>query len=247
MHCARCAGSRARAGRGRGRSISTRATIRDGCASHRGRSAVWRRPGHGAQGRAAARVRLRAAAASARRVAARVYLGADGVGSIRAWRVEARGWPGLILVAGRYEGVDERFIEHEIDEQWSIGDYVLSGGELPALVVIDAIARLLPGALGVRSPRSRSRSRTAAGLAALHAAGERRRSYGARGVGVGRPCGHSALAIATGAGPYVVAAARVAGAARHERGRAGAFGRIQDRACAAHGRQSGHHADEGRQ
>ena len=53
-----------------------------------------------------------------------------------------RWWP------GRYEGVDERFIEREIDEQWSIGDYVLSGGELPALVVIDAIARLLPGTLG---------------------------------------------------------------------------------------------------
>jgi tRNA (guanine37-N1)-methyltransferase len=52
------------------------------------------------------------------------------------------------LVAGRYEGVDERFIESETDEQWSIGDYVLSGGELPALVVIDAIARLLPGTLG---------------------------------------------------------------------------------------------------
>ncbi len=61
---------------------------------------------------------------------------------------EARDWPGLILVAGRYEGVDERFIEREIDEQWSIGDYVLTGGELPALVVIDAIARLLPGTLG---------------------------------------------------------------------------------------------------
>ncbi len=61
---------------------------------------------------------------------------------------EARDWPGLVLVAGRYEGVDERFIEHEIDEQWSIGDYVLTGGELPALVVIDAIARLMPGTLG---------------------------------------------------------------------------------------------------
>jgi tRNA (guanine37-N1)-methyltransferase len=61
---------------------------------------------------------------------------------------EASGWPGLILVAGRYEGVDERFIDAETDDQWSIGDYVLSGGELPALVVIDAIARLLPGVLG---------------------------------------------------------------------------------------------------
>ncbi len=56
--------------------------------------------------------------------------------------------PGLVLVAGRYEGVDERIAEALVDEELSIGDYVLSGGELPALVVIDAVARLLPGALG---------------------------------------------------------------------------------------------------
>ena len=55
--------------------------------------------------------------------------------------------PALVLVAGRYEGVDERLIETEVDEEWSIGDYVLSGGELPALVMIDALARLIPGAL----------------------------------------------------------------------------------------------------
>ena len=78
----------------------------------------------------------------------RVYLGADGRRFDQARAREASGWPGLVLVAGRYEGVDERFIERETDEQWSIGDYVLSGGELPALVVIDAIARLLPGTLG---------------------------------------------------------------------------------------------------
>ncbi|MCK9237593.1 MAG: tRNA (guanosine(37)-N1)-methyltransferase TrmD [Thiopseudomonas sp.] len=53
----------------------------------------------------------------------------------------------LILIAGRYEGIDERFIEAHVDEEWSIGDYVLSGGELPAMVLIDAITRLLPGAL----------------------------------------------------------------------------------------------------
>jgi len=56
--------------------------------------------------------------------------------------------PRLILVAGRYEGVDERFIEAEVDAEWSIGDYVLSGGELAAMVLIDAITRLQPGALG---------------------------------------------------------------------------------------------------
>ena len=54
----------------------------------------------------------------------------------------------LVLVAGRYEGVDERFIQMEVDEEWSIGDYVLSGGELPAMVVMDALTRHLPGALG---------------------------------------------------------------------------------------------------
>ncbi len=54
----------------------------------------------------------------------------------------------LILVCGRYEGVDERLIESEVDEEWSIGDYVLSGGELAAAVMIDAVVRLLPGVLG---------------------------------------------------------------------------------------------------
>ena len=56
--------------------------------------------------------------------------------------------PKLVLVAGRYEGVDERLIERKIDEEISIGDYVLSGGELPALVLIDAVVRQLPGVLG---------------------------------------------------------------------------------------------------
>ena len=56
--------------------------------------------------------------------------------------------PGFILLAGRYEGVDERLIDAYVDEEWSIGDYVLSGGELPAMVLIDAVIRLLPGVLG---------------------------------------------------------------------------------------------------
>jgi tRNA (guanine37-N1)-methyltransferase len=54
----------------------------------------------------------------------------------------------LVLVAGRYEGIDERVIEAVVDEEISIGDYVLSGGELPAMVLMDAVIRLLPGALG---------------------------------------------------------------------------------------------------
>lgn len=56
--------------------------------------------------------------------------------------------PAMILVAGRYEGIDERFIEATVDQEWSIGDYVLSGGELGAMVMIDGITRLLPGTLG---------------------------------------------------------------------------------------------------
>jgi len=54
----------------------------------------------------------------------------------------------LIFIAGRYEGIDERLIESDIDEEWSVGDYILSGGELPAMNVIDAVARFVPGVLG---------------------------------------------------------------------------------------------------
>ena len=54
----------------------------------------------------------------------------------------------LILIAGRYEGIDERLIQLEVDEEWSVGDYVLSGGEIPAMVLLDALIRQIPGALG---------------------------------------------------------------------------------------------------
>jgi tRNA (guanine37-N1)-methyltransferase len=70
--------------------------------------------------------------------------------------------PHIILLAGRYEGIDERLIESQIDEEWSIGDYVLSGGEIPAMVLIDAITRLLPGALG--NTESAQRDSFGAGL-----------------------------------------------------------------------------------
>lgn len=56
--------------------------------------------------------------------------------------------PGLVLIAGRYKGVDERVREKVVDEEISIGDYILSGGEIPAMVVVDAVVRLLPGVLG---------------------------------------------------------------------------------------------------
>ncbi|KYK74203.1 tRNA (guanine-N1)-methyltransferase [Aggregatibacter actinomycetemcomitans serotype e str. SA2149] len=54
----------------------------------------------------------------------------------------------LILLCGRYEGIDERLIETVVDEEWSVGDYVLTGGELPAMTLIDAVARFIPGVLG---------------------------------------------------------------------------------------------------
>lgn len=53
----------------------------------------------------------------------------------------------FIFICGRYEGIDERIIQKHVDEEWSVGDYVLSGGELPAMIIIDAVARLLPGVL----------------------------------------------------------------------------------------------------
>jgi tRNA (guanine37-N1)-methyltransferase len=77
-----------------------------------------------------------------------VYLGADGSPFTQNKARELALEPGLILLAGRYEGIDERVVTTEIDDTISIGDYVLSGGELPALVIIDAVARLLPGVLG---------------------------------------------------------------------------------------------------
>lgn len=65
--------------------------------------------------------------------------------------------PRLILVSGRYEGVDQRFIDHRVDREISIGDYILTGGELPAMVLIDAVARHIPGALGdEQSPEEES-------------------------------------------------------------------------------------------
>ncbi len=77
-----------------------------------------------------------------------IYMGADGAPLTQAKVAELAVLPGLVLLAGRYEGVDERLLATEVDETISIGDYVLSGGELPALVLIDAVVRTLPGVLG---------------------------------------------------------------------------------------------------
>ena len=77
-----------------------------------------------------------------------VYLSPQGHRLTQALAVSLSSEEALVLVAGRYEGIDERVIESAVDEEISIGDYVLSGGELPAMVLMDAVIRLLPGALG---------------------------------------------------------------------------------------------------
>lgn len=77
------------------------------------------------------------------------YLSPQGRRFDQTYGVElAEQYDNILLVTGRYEGIDERLIDKEIDEELSIGDYVLSGGEIAAMVVIDVITRLLPGALG---------------------------------------------------------------------------------------------------
>ena len=76
-----------------------------------------------------------------------VYLSPQGQPFTQAKSRELAGRPRLILLAGRYEGVDQRFVDAHIDEEISLGDYVLSGGELPAATVIDAVVRLLDGVL----------------------------------------------------------------------------------------------------
>ena len=91
---------------------------------------------------------IRAACARLPAGSLRVCLSAQGERFTQAHARALAERPGLLLVAGRYEGMDERVIELGIDRELSVGDYVLSGGELPALTVIDALARLLPGVLG---------------------------------------------------------------------------------------------------
>ncbi len=91
---------------------------------------------------------IRAAHARVPAGSPRIYLSAQGEVLGQKLAQELSELPGFVLVAGRYEGLDERVIELGIDREVSIGDYVLSGGELPALVLIDAVARLIPGALG---------------------------------------------------------------------------------------------------
>ena len=117
--------------------------------------------------------------------AARAAQGASGIAATRTIYLSPAGEPlthdavmalaaspGCVLLAGRYEGIDERLLEREVDAEVSIGDFVVSGGELPALLLIDAIVRQLPGALNdADSAQQDSFARRPARLPALHAAG----------------------------------------------------------------------------
>lgn len=87
-------------------------------------------------------------AESAARPARVIYMSPQGQPFTQAKAQHLADCGSVVLLAGRYEGIDERIIDLAVDEEWSMGDYVLSGGELPAMTVIDAVARLIPGVLG---------------------------------------------------------------------------------------------------
>ena len=93
------------------------------------------------------RAALAAAQAAAATPASVVYLSPQGSRLTQARVAQFAQMPRLLLLCGRYEGVDERLLEHAVDEEISLGDFVLSGGELAAAVVLDAVGRLLPGVL----------------------------------------------------------------------------------------------------
>ena len=105
----------------------------------------------------------------------RVYLSPQGQVFDQAMAKRLAALPGIIFLAGRYEGIDERLIETHIDEEISLGDFVLSGGEIAAMAVVDAVVRLLPGVLGDdESAMQDSFIGRAAGPSALHASGSYR-------------------------------------------------------------------------
>ncbi|HUW98857.1 MAG TPA: tRNA (guanosine(37)-N1)-methyltransferase TrmD [Acidiferrobacter sp.] len=119
--------------------------------AHDRRRTVDDRPYGGGPGMVLMAAPLQAAIAAARRNRAAVrvaYLSPAGRVLDHAAVMEIADRPGLVLLAGRYEGIDERVMSAAVDEEWSIGDYVLSGGEAAAAVMIDAVVRQLPGVLG---------------------------------------------------------------------------------------------------
>ena len=173
-----------------------------------GRPAVRRRRRHGAEAGAdvpGRRVDLGAAGPEPAKV---VLLSAQGPLFDQRTARRLSELDEVLLICGRYEGVDERVAEHLADEEISIGNYVLSGGELAAAVVVDAVARLIPGVLGnEESSRNESFASDVARLSALHAAGRVSRLEGAGGAARRQSRGDRAVAPRGGAGEDAPAAA----------------------------------------
>ena len=120
--------------------------------------------------------------------------------------------PALVLLAGRYEGVDERLIGRQVDYEISIGDYVLSGGELAAMVLIDCLVRQMPGVLG--DPESASQDSFVSGIAGfspIHAAGDISGKCRAGSFDVRQSCQNQALAFTAVAGQDMAEATGFAG------------------------------------
>jgi tRNA (guanine-N1)-methyltransferase len=136
-----------------------------------------------------------------------VYLSPQGQRLTQAKVRELAGHERLVLLCGRYEGVDERLLETEVDEELSIGDYVLSGGELAAAVVVDAVARLQEGALNDAGSAAQDSF-------ALHPAGRARAGQRPAGPAVGQPRGDRPLAPDGVPGPDLAPEARPAGRGR---------------------------------
>ena len=173
--------------------------------------------------------------------AARTALGEAGVATPRVVCLTPQGEPlrharvatlateeGLILVAGRYEAIDERVIDREVDLEIAVGDFVVSGGELPALLLIDAVVRQLPGVLN--DAQSRLEESFVDGLLDCphytRPVGYRGRG-GAVGAAFRRPRGGCKVAAQAGTWPDVAAAAGFADTSGLERSGSGLAGRIQ--------------------
>ena len=143
----------------------------------------------------------------------RVYLSPRGRTLNQRVVEELAGEEELALLCGHYEGVDQRALDAVIDEELSIGDYVLTGGELGALVVIDAVARLVPGVLG-SDESSEDESFTTGlleGIPSVHPARRLSGREGARGASGRQPRRHHRLAAGTVAGADAPKTARIAG------------------------------------
>jgi hypothetical protein len=114
------------------------------------------------------------------RIARVIYLSPQGAPLTQPKLHELAGGPPILLVCGRYEGIDQRVLDLAVDEEISLGDFVVSGGELPAMVLIEGLVRLLPGVLG--NPES------------IETAADLPRSRGARGAAIRQSCLDRAMA-----------------------------------------------------